>query len=56
MTIGELKEYIDDVPDDVDVCFCTNGENPYNDFWTTAKVIRICSFDGEFDRVVLMAK
>lgn len=55
MTIGELKEYIDNVPDDVDICFCIDGENPYDDFWATVKVIKIRSLDGKFDRVAFIA-
>lgn len=54
MNIGELKKYIADIPDGVNVCFCTNGGNLYNDYWEAKGAVRIYDIEEWFDRFVLV--
>lgn len=50
MTIGELKEYIQSIPDEAGVCFCTDGDNPLNDCWEANGISRVTLFWEEQTR------
>lgn len=41
MTVKEVKEALKDIPDDVEISFCTDGCNPYDEWWGINTIIRI---------------
>lgn len=44
MTIGELKKYIEIIPDEAGVCFCADGDNPVNNYWEANGITRVTIF------------
>lgn len=44
MTVGELKSILTDIPDDFLIDLCTDGGNPYDDYWEVTSVIRISEY------------
>lgn len=58
MTIGELRKYIEIIPDEAGVCFCTEGDNPVNDYWEASGITRVTTFgkDQTQDFVCLIAE
>lgn len=55
MTVGELKFVLENVPDNATVCFCSDGENPYDDYWVAEGIVRITNCkstnEGLYDRI-----
>lgn len=55
MTVGELKLILTDVPDNATICFFSDGENPYDDYWVAESVVRITNYEstneGLYDRI-----
>lgn len=57
MTVKELREILWNVSEDAKVCCCSEYDNPYNDYFEVAKVVRVIDVsNSDFDRICLMEK
>ena len=57
MTVKELMEILEDVPADVEVAFCSEACDFYEDALEVEKVLRVCNLTaiGD-DRIILVGK
>lgn len=57
MTVKELMEILEDVPADVEVAFCSEACDIYEDALEVEKVLRISSLTATGDdRIILVGK
>lgn len=57
MTVKELMEILKNVPDDVEVVFCSEEYDSYEDAIEVMKVLRVSNLTAtDDDRVILIGK
>jgi len=55
MIVGDLLNALQAIPTSAEVTFCTDIDNPWDDYWPVGKIIRITELnDLGQDRVCLM--